>query len=472
MSAYKQFTNKDIVISPFKARKRFYGKGDVLTGSIAGLDTSNGYGIDFLWGGIDTGSISAEYTITAAETVTKNISYPFEQVPDTSKQKLIFEKLNNYNTQLYGATLVGVGSNPPQAVFALEDGSPSSASNNFVGFVKPTKFGPLVHNAKTVFNSIKHLYYSNYISGSRGDLVATESVILGTDRAGDTFIGNKTSPQFENYVASTPSSLISRSFGLFIGKNGSTISASRKASELGGKIISVISIPQQLYGDYIEPGSFEFIYTSSVHQLNTGPLENQRAFLLKDDGNGNIISSSGEYYGNIFYNHGIVTVLSSKSTGSVTEVAARGRASGQYNFEVPTTNVNPSLFALDMMFQAGPIYPTSSQLSDSIAEYHTISESTIRSSSVAFTSSFSITEHQYKCTLGSGDFNYSLNPTLLSGSNNDEYHHFATGSYFTPYITSIGLYNDHKELLAVAKLSNPLKKPKKADLTLQINFDI
>ena len=125
-----------------------------------------------------------------------------------------------------------------------------------------------------------------------------------------------------------------------------------------------------------------------------------------------------------------------------------------------------------MMFQAGPIYPTSSQLSDSIAEYHTISESTIRSSSVAFTSSFSITEHQYKCTLGSGDFNYSLNPTLLSGSNNDEYHHFATGSYFTPYITSIGLYNDHKELLAVAKLSNPLKKPKKADLTLQINFDI
>ena len=80
--------------------------------------------------------------------------------------------------------------------------------------------------------------------------------------------------------------------------------------------------------------------------------------------------------------------------------------------------------------------------------------------------------NEYVLVINPGEYNYSLNPTLLSGSNNDEYHHFATGSYFTPYITSIGLYNDHKELLAVAKLSNPLKKPKKADLTLQINFDI
>jgi len=46
-----------------------------------------------------------------------------------------------------------------------------------------------------------------------------------------------------------------------------------------------------------------------------------------------------------------------------------------------------------------------------------------------------------------------------------------TGSEFTPYITSIGLYNDANELLAVAKLSRPIKKSIDLDMTFIVKLD-
>lgn len=55
------------------------------------------------------------------------------------------------------------------------------------------------------------------------------------------------------------------------------------------------------------------------------------------------------------------------------------------------------------------------------------------------------------------EFNYSNNPTFVSGSNKSYRH---TSFKYDPrtYITSVGLYNDSYELLAVAKLSKPIQK--------------
>ena len=99
----------------------------------------------------------------------------------------------------------------------------------------------------------------------------------------------------------------------------------------------------------------------------------------------------------------------------------------------------------------------------------------IQSGSIAFSSSLRLYEHQYKCVIRDNELGYSLNPTLLSGSNgknNLVYHDFATGSYFSPYVTTVGLYNKNKELVAVGKLSKATKIPMESDLTIQINFDI
>ena len=48
---------------------------------------------------------------------------------------------------------------------------------------------------------------------------------------------------------------------------------------------------------------------------------------------------------------------------------------------------------------------------------------------------------------------------------------FATGSYFSPYITTVGLYDNDKNLLAIGKLPVPTKIPMSADLEIQVAFD-
>jgi hypothetical protein len=88
----------------------------------------------------------------------------------------------------------------------------------------------------------------------------------------------------------------------------------------------------------------------------------------------------------------------------------------------------------------------------------------------SFSSSYTLYETQYKCTIGADEYNYSNNPTLISGSEGD-IHDFATGSYFAPYVTTIGLYDEFYNLLAVAKLSKPLPTSRTTDTTILVNFD-
>ena len=42
---------------------------------------------------------------------------------------------------------------------------------------------------------------------------------------------------------------------------------------------------------------------------------------------------------------------------------------------------------------------------------------------------------------------------------------------FTPYITTIGLYNSDGALIAVGKLSKPIQKLKNVDLNIIVKFD-
>jgi hypothetical protein len=75
----------------------------------------------------------------------------------------------------------------------------------------------------------------------------------------------------------------------------------------------------------------------------------------------------------------------------------------------------------------------------------------------------------YFCRANHNEFNYSANPTYLSGSKI----RVKTNSTDNPvsYITTVGLYNDNNELMAVAKLSEPLKKTPDTEFTLRTRLD-
>lgn len=75
----------------------------------------------------------------------------------------------------------------------------------------------------------------------------------------------------------------------------------------------------------------------------------------------------------------------------------------------------------------------------------------------------------YFCRANTSDFNYSSNPTYLSGSK-VRVKEQATDSPVS-YVTTVGLYSADNELLAVAKLSEPLKKDPTNEFTLRVRLD-
>ena len=70
----------------------------------------------------------------------------------------------------------------------------------------------------------------------------------------------------------------------------------------------------------------------------------------------------------------------------------------------------------------------------------------------------------------SNEFNYSENPSFISGSTGEVLYSSFINNPQT-YITTVGLYNDNNELLAVAKLSRPLPKDFTTEALVRVKLD-
>ena len=136
---------------------------------------------------------------------------------------------------------------------------------------------------------------------------------------------------------------------------------------------------------------------------------------LTDDGEGNVLYE-GNIVGNIYYPHGLITITSASNYA--------------------------------------------------IEDFVTSSYATC-----SFSSSYKIQETQYKCTIRENEFSFTLNPSVVSSSAEGTLYGFVTESYFSPYITTIGLYDEAQNLLAIGKLAQPLPSSPTTDTTILINLD-
>jgi hypothetical protein len=85
-----------------------------------------------------------------------------------------------------------------------------------------------------------------------------------------------------------------------------------------------------------------------------------------------------------------------------------------------------------------------------------------------------IWETEISCTIGPGEFTRSTNPSLqVYDPNQNQYvfSSFATSSDFSPFVTSVGLYDDYHRLVAIGKLSAPIQLPNNTDTTIIVRFD-
>jgi len=256
---------------------------------------------------------------------------------------------------------------------------------------------------RLIYNSIKELYFSNYLSSSYGDPVSVPFTIPGNDAAGDVLVGPSSSAgRYENYLENT-------------------LTYARYFPTASDATIGVISIPSKLFGEKIQPGSFKM----------QGPSGS-----ISDDGNGNLLTVGNDICGIITYQHGLAVITTDASSGSLYGFAKYG---------VDAYGGSDTTFITNFITNANV--------------------------TCSFSSSYTIFETQYKCTIDATEYNFSLNPSLISGSSDGIIYGFATSSYFNPYVTTVGLYNEAQDLIAVAKLSKPLPLNNVTDTNIIINID-
>ena len=89
----------------------------------------------------------------------------------------------------------------------------------------------------------------------------------------------------------------------------------------------------------------------------------------------------------------------------------------------------------------------------------------------SYRSTVTLNELSVVARLDSGDFNMSTNITLTQ-DDDTTYYSFASSNDFAPYITTIGLYNDAGQLLAIGKLANSIRKRNDVDMNFLIRLDL
>jgi hypothetical protein len=189
---------------------------------------------------------------------------------------------------------------------------------------------------------------------------------------------------------------------------------------------AVIPISQSQYGEGIKVGSVR------LEDKETGKI-------YEDDGYSNLIDSGSNVAGNIFYDRGLVVLTRDVVSGSVLSQFTLNFRSTKTIYENEIL-----LSVLESEFNVSQ-NPTAVDY-DADGKFGKIKLHSIQS---------------------------NVNPNVFSGFGEYDYSSSldTTGSYLAPYVTTIGLYDDDLNMVAVAKLPQPIKSMPDYPLNFIVRFD-
>ena len=152
--------------------------------------------------------------------------------------------------------------------------------------------------------------------------------------------------------------------------------------------------------------------------------------------------------GRIYYQAGIIALTASMGIPSGSNASHVGNDEGSFSVN-PKQTVNSALTGTTIQVFSNAVRN--------------------KINKVSFNNTTELNSTVYFCRVHHNEFNYSSNPTYLTASKL-RVKNVATDTPVT-YITSVGMYSADNELLAVAKLSEPLKKDPTNELTLRVRLD-
>jgi hypothetical protein len=237
------------------------------------------------------------------------------------------------------------------------------------------------------------------------------------------------------------------------------------------KDIIVLTVARSRFKESMNPGSFSLTLKSGSNQIS-----------LVDD---STVTSTSTYVGTSRV-YQLLSGSYNSGTGLATPSSSNYTVSGSYGIMIPDEGLiilNPRALSL----AAGPLggvgaifneYSSSQAATffSAIASYNINNRmvydmiATVPASPAFSLQSYETISSRYFFTrVKNSEFNYTTNPTVIDSNGNLLY----TQLVYNPqtFITTVGLYNNSGDLLAVAKLNKPLVKDFTKELLLRVKLD-
>ena len=224
--------------------------------------------------------------------------------------------------------------------------------------------------------------------------------------------------------------------------------------------VFVIAVNRARYREKMDPGNWELRLTSGSSTISliddSGGNENPEAGWTKREFN--VVSGSVA--------NGVHT------TASASAAASNSGSHGLFYPESGMIILNPNSLASGSgkVASAKYIEPLTKSASTNNYEHRKLFTSIKSGSYFAARREEQKRSSFYFCEIRADEFNHSQNPSYFTGTNAE----LSNNSFKVEphsYLTSVGLYNDKNELLAVAKLSKPFKKDPNTEALIKVRLD-
>jgi hypothetical protein len=242
-----------------------------------------------------------------------------------------------------------------------------------------------------------------------------------------------------------------------------------------------VNFSRLLYKDEIKKGTFSLELGVTPTYAQDGTVFNDRILVTDYSGSDGYLVNSplGEY--------GVLYVTASTNAGNIlaNDPATTNRPPcGLIYYQAGVAVLSSSLFLSSDDSGGGLLSNTFTSVSMSGPSSTEESISAVMSGSLItgsadnlrnrmynlqFNNTVELNSTIYFCRVNHNEFNYSGNPTYLSSSQ-IRVKEISTDEPVS-YITTVGLYSENNELLAVGKLSEPLKKTPSNEFTIRTRLD-
>jgi hypothetical protein len=219
--------------------------------------------------------------------------------------------------------------------------------------------------------------------------------------------------------------------------------------------IYVINISRARYKQALLPGSLNLSLTS-------GSGGNTKTIKLTDDSNTTSLTR--------FIGENKVFYIISGSNGNYCTSCNSGSIYGMMlpDLGVIILDASGSLGGAGYFISASSL-ETSSVSNNHLRLFTSISASAAAGNPFTLQSQEVVSSRYFFTRVKNSEFNYTTNPSIIDANGNLLYTTLINNPQ--TYVTTVGMYNDNNELLAVAKLSKPLAKDFTKEALIRIKLD-